>query len=69
MNDIKVVLFTCDKCHKEDTLVAYNHKWGWYCKDCLAKIRDGLNETIAKIDMCATQINNTLGVDIKNPEK
>lgn len=64
---IKVVLFTCDKCHSKDKLVAYHPSFGWYCRDCLTIIRDRLNETIDKIDMCATQVNHSLGIDPAHP--
>lgn len=67
-NRIKVVLFRCDKCLKENTLVAYHHTFGWYCKECLTKIRDGLNITIEAIDMRTKQINDEMGINPEAPE-
>lgn len=65
---IKVVLFKCDKCHKENTLVAYHHNFGWYCKDCLSVVRNRLNDVIDKINICATQINQQFGINLSEPE-
>lgn len=67
MSPIKVVIFECDKCHKQNVLVAYHHAFGWYCRDCLANIRDRLNETIQAIDDKAIEINNNLGIDPTQP--
>lgn len=67
-NRIKVVIFRCDKCGKEDTLVAYHHAFGWYCKDCLTKIRDGVDTVIKAIDMRAQQINEEAGIDPHSPD-
>lgn len=50
VNGTKVTLWTCDRCHKTNTLCAYNPKFGWYCEECLVSIRDGLNEKIASIE-------------------
>lgn len=63
MSPIKVVLFRCDRCSKDNTLVAYHRSFGWYCKDCLTDIRDRLTETINRIDICASDINKQLGID------
>lgn len=65
---IKVVLFTCDKCHSKDKLVAYHRAFGWYCKECLTKIRNGLNTTIEAIDMRTKQINDEVGINPEAPE-
>ena len=67
-NRIKIVLFTCDKCHSKDKLVAYHRAFGWYCKECLIKIRDGLNTAIEAIDLRAKQINDEVGIDPHSPE-
>lgn len=67
-NRIKVVIFRCDKCGKEDTLVAYHHAFGWYCKDCLTKIRDGVDTVIEAIDLRAKQINEEVGINPESPD-
>ena len=67
-NRIKVVLFHCDKCSKQNTLVAYHRAFGWYCKECLTKIRDGLNTAIEAIDLRAKQINEEVGINPESPD-
>ena len=57
---VKVVIWNCDKCGKHNTLVAYHHKYGWYCEDCLIAIRDKMNESIESIETIKRAINNGL---------
>lgn len=61
----KVVLWKCDKCGQENVLVAYHHKFGWYCEDCLTKIRDNLNHSIDTIQMTRSHVNEVLEQESK----
>lgn len=65
MNKPKVVLFTCDRCQTHNTLVAYHNMFGWYCRDCLAAVRDRMIELVDYMDFSTDEINKNLGVDPK----
>ena len=57
---VKVVIWNCDKCGKKNTLVAYHHKYGWYCEDCLIEIRDKMDHCIEAVEMKKKIVNETL---------
>lgn len=50
VNKTKVALWNCDKCGKTNTLCAYHNKFGWYCKECLTRIRDLMNVKLERIN-------------------
>ena len=57
---MKIVLWNCDKCGKQNTLVAYHHTYGWYCEDCLKAIRDKMDKAIDAVESTKQFVNEQL---------